>query len=395
MSWNIGIRLNNMQQQINNIANKGLVNPLEENIQGNNFNINEINNITANGDISCSTLKTNISSGVTIQASGVECTTIECDSINCQTDISCNTLNYENLNPPISGVSETISKVLQNGNNAEGQTIIGLENLTIGNYVYVANGSALGDNTTSAVALYNNNGENAYKLTIGDPTGSIDEIYTFKISDLSSQEYLRIDNSAINQITLSSNKLLYKQSSTQPPSATGYILDTYKQMPAYKQIFSNVNQSISLNINSSDPSYLFGCNIYDGDTIFNYGITYSEILFSYLQINFTSDDPFLAPNNCQLYLGPTSNYSFDPSKGNRIVFSVLNNSSDQPNYTFNSSVPIILYYQNGDSGSSFDNLYLNIAIQDQQLYNVTFSNTNFVVSSYVCGKLTDPLAWNT
>jgi hypothetical protein len=120
------------------------------------------------------------------------------------------------------------------------------------------------------------------------------------------------------------------------------------------------------------------------------------LLFSYLQINFTSEATFTPPNNCQIYLGPTFNYAYDPSKGNRLVFGITNDpSSGEPNYTFTSSIPIILYYQNGDSGNSFENLYLNIAFQDLQVYTITFTNTNFVVSAEITGRNSDPLAWNT
>lgn len=415
MSWNISLRLNNIEQQIKNLQNEGLLNPLEENIQGNGYDILNIKDIDATGDISCSTLKTNITSGVTIQSAGIECTTLNTsDDIICEQNITCNQLNYSTLNPPVGGVSETIEKVLQNGNDANNETLTNLGGLTmtgninlnynqltnwnngtVGGHLYTANGDPLGDDTRAEFGVFNNNGNNGYIMGIGDATGTLNEFNTFKIADaITNQQYLRIDNAGIQQITLSADKLLYKTDSTQPSSATGYILDSLKTPPMYKQVFSNVNKSLSIDYNPASASWLFGTNIYMGDSVFNYGVNYAEILFSYLSINFTSDDPFLPPNSCQLYLGNSPTSFYDPALGNRIIFSVVNNASDQPNFTFTSSIPIILYYQNGGLGSSFDSLYLNIQLQDQQVYNININNTNFVVSAYIAGKNTDPLAWN-
>ena len=37
MSWNVSTRLNNIQQQLNNIANTGLTNPLEQILNANSY----------------------------------------------------------------------------------------------------------------------------------------------------------------------------------------------------------------------------------------------------------------------------------------------------------------------------------------------------------------------
>jgi hypothetical protein len=410
MSFNINLRLNNLQRQINQlILEAGLQNPLDQDIQGNNYNINGIN------EVNCMVLNTANTSGVTVNASGITCTEISCDNITCAGDVSCNVLSYNTLSPPISGVAEPLGKVLQNGNDASNNSITNLGGLqmtgnlnlnynqitawndgTIGGSLSIANGDHNGNDTRCELRFYNN-AETNFFMGKGDIAGQTENFNNFRLYDSNNFEYMQIYPVPTQQIIFSADKLLSRQDSSNPANATGYILDSIKTPPMYKQIFSNVNQSISLNVNSEEPSWIFGTNIYTGDQVFNYGVTYAEILFSYLQINFQSEDPFLAPNNCQLYLGPTPNYTYDPSKGNRIVFSVVDNTGDQPNFTFTSSIPIILYYQNGDlgSGNQFDNLYLNIQIQDQQVYNISFQNTNFVVSSYICGKNSDPLAWNT
>jgi hypothetical protein len=413
MSWNISLRLNNIEQQIKNLQNEGLLNPLEENIQGNGYDILNIKDIDATGQISCESLKTAITSGVTIESSGINCTDINCDSLTSDTFITCDTLNYGTLNPPVSGVSETISRVLQNGNDAQNETLVNLGGLvmtgnldvnfsqitnwtngTVGGHLYTANGNPLGTDTRAEFGVFNNNGNNGYIMGIGDQTGTLNEFNTFKIADnTTGQQYFRIDNSATQQITFSADKLLYKTDYTNPANATSYILNSLGTPPMYRQIFSNVNQSITLNIPNINPTYIFGTNIYTGDQVFNYGVTSADILFSYLQITFTGLDPFPSTNNCQLYLGTTPDAVFDPDKCNRIVFGVVN-SEGGGTYTFTSSIPIILYYQNGGSGQSFSDLYLNIQIQDANTYTIELQNTNFIVSSYIAGKNTDPLVFN-
>jgi hypothetical protein len=405
MSWNISLRLNNIEQQIKNIQNDGLLNPLEEDIQGNGYSILDIFNIDT-GTI-------NVSDEINCKDTTTENLTVEKD-IDCVGDITCKTLNYSFLNPPVGGGSVgTIEQVLTAGNDANNLILnnlgglgmtgnISMLNNQIQNWsngvvltrLDCANVNALGENTTAKFGTFNNNGNNGYLIGIGDTTGTLNEFNTFKIEDYATgQQYLRIDNTATQQITFSADKLLYKTDYTNPANATSYILNSLGTPPMYRQIFSNVNQSITLNIPNINPTYIFGTNVYTGDQVFNYGITSADILFSYLQITFTGLDPFPSTNNCQLYLGTTPDAVFDPDKCNRIVFGVVN-SEGGDTYTFTSSIPIILYYQNGGSGQSFSDLYLNIQIQNANTYTVELQNTNFIVSSYIAGKNTDPLAFN-
>lgn len=97
MSWNVSTRLNNLQQQINNIANKGLTNPLEQILDANGYTIDNIN-ILDGGSNSIQIKSANIG-GIQMDA-----------NLNVDADISCQTLNYTKLNPPInpSGISWNI-----------------------------------------------------------------------------------------------------------------------------------------------------------------------------------------------------------------------------------------------------------------------------------------------
>lgn len=371
---------------------------------------------TISGDLLC--LQTVEINGTTTINNGLFSDSIQAGTITGTSEIStvdsyCTTLHYTNLDPPISGVAEPISKVLQNGNNALNETLINLGGLvmtgdidlqfqqinnwnngTIGNYLNVLNNNSLGSDTRAQFGVYNDSGTNGYIIGIGDLSGQLNEFNTFKIEDKNTnQQYLRIDNASTQQITLASDKLLYKKDSTNPPSATAYILNSLSNPPMFKQIFYNISNSIS-NKNLTAPYWLWATKLYDGDTVFNYGVNYGELLLSYFSITITSPSAWIGTNNCQLYLGNGPSVDYDSSLGNRIVFNCTNNSSGDANFTFTSTIPIILYYQNGDSGSSFQTLYFLVSFQDAGIYSFQFNNCNFVSTGTIAGKITTPLAIN-
>ena len=370
----------------------------------------ECTEIQASGNIFCNTI-TAQGAGQNINGEGIVCMRIDAPDY-----VSTGTLKYVTLDPPISGVAEPIYKVLQNGNDAQNETLINLGglgmtgNLNI-NYnqiqnwqdgvvlhrLDVANINPLGSDTSANFGVFNNNGANGYLVGIGDNAGTLDEYNTFKIADYSTgQQYLRIDNASTQQITLSADKLLYKTDSTNPANATAYILNSLTNPPMYKQIFSNVNNLISnKSITSSVPYWLWASKVYEGDTVFNYGVNYGELLLSYFSITITSPTPWVGTNNCQLYLGNSLNSIFDPDLGNRIVFNCVNNPNNgEADFTFVSTIPIILYFQNGDLGNSFTTLYLLAQFQDSGTYSFQFNNCNFMTTGTISGKNTGALAIN-
>jgi hypothetical protein len=366
--------------------------------------------IQATGNIFCNTL-TAQGTGQNINGEGIVCMRIDAPDY-----VSTGTLKYVTLDPPISGVAEPINKVLQNGNDAQNETLINLGGLTmqgnidvnfnqienwnngtVGGYLYAANGNNLPNDTRASFGVFNNNGNNGYIMGIGDAAGTLNEFNTFKIADnTTGQQYLRIDNASTQQITLSSDKLLYKTDYTNPSNATAYILNSLTNPPMYKQIFANVNNLISnKSITSSVPYWLWASKVYEGDTVFNYGVNYGELLLSYFSITITSPTPWVGTNNCQLYLGNSLNSIFDPDLGNRIVFNCVNNPNNgEADFTFVSTIPIILYFQNGDLGNSFTTLYLLAQFQDSGTYSFQFNNCNFMTTGTISGKNTGALAIN-
>lgn len=88
MSWNVSTRLNNLQQQINNLVNKGLTNPLEQIMDANGFTIKNINIL--DGGSNAIQMKSANVNGIQMDA-----------NLDVDANITCNTLNYTSLNPPI------------------------------------------------------------------------------------------------------------------------------------------------------------------------------------------------------------------------------------------------------------------------------------------------------
>lgn len=399
MSWNISLRLNNIEKQIQNITNDGLLNPLQENIIGNGYDIQGIKNVntTSDGSINTNaiftdTLVVNSTGNSAISCSG----NIDCENIDVVENISCSTItagtvNYTTLNPPIAGETQNLQQVLTQGNNANdiGINNLGTVNITSGDLI-ITDGNNVGQDTQAYISL-NNISEVPFYLAYGDSQGITNQ--KFRLLD-STQEYLKIQNTGTTTTTLSSQKLLRNLNSSNPANQTGYILDSLNNPPMYKQIFNDVDHTLTQIFNSGSASWLFGSNLYTGDTVYNYGVNYGEILFSYFQIQFVSETPFNPLATCQLYLSPSQTGVFDPTKGNRIGFNLTNNSSGQANYTFTSSIPIILYYQNGIAGASFNNLYLNVVLSQTQTITVTINNTNMVITGLITGQNTDSLVFN-
>lgn len=397
MSWNISLRLNNIEKQIQElILSQGLQNPLQVDIIGNGHSINNISSLSATGDIStdgnmyCNSLNAE-SLGTSISCAG----TINTKNIDVDENISCSTItagtvNYTSLNPPIGG-SQNLQQTLTFGNSAGdiGIDNLGTLNITAGN-INITNGDAIGENTQTFLS-FNNVSTIPFYMIYGDSQGITNQ--KFRLAD-SNQEYLKITNTGTSITTLSSQKLLRNTNSSNLPNQTGYILDSLNNPPMYKQIFNDVDHTLTQIFTSGSPSWIFGNNLYTGDSTYNYGVNYGEILLSYFQIQFVSETPFNPLATCQLYLSPSQTGAFDPTKGNRISFNLTNNSSGIANYTFTSSIPIILYYQNGGLGASFDNLYLNVVFSQTQTITVTINNTNMVITGLITGQNTDPLVFN-
>lgn len=305
--------------------------------------------------------------------------------------ITVGTLNYTSLNPPIAG-AQNLAETLTIGNDASQQAIKNCGAITITDgALTLQDENPIGFDTRTIIEM-NNLADTMY-IVHGDSQGIDNARFTIGNAETN---YITFLNNPSNYTTISCSELLRNDTSNDVASATGFIMDTLNHPPMYKQIFYNISSSNPLSLTSSVPTFIFKSDIYpaSANRVFNYGINYAEILFSYFQINFTSATPWVGNNNCQLFLSNAPNPpSYDPTKGNAILFNVVNNSSGQANYTFTSSVPIILYYQNGDLGTQFENLYFNIQIQDTGVYTVALQSCNFAITAYVAGKNTGSLVF--
>lgn len=336
---------------------------------------------------------------------------VSSDNIEAVNTVICNTLQYQNLDPPISGVAENIEKILQNGNNAGGEMLENLGGLEMAgnininysqiqnwndgiilNSMSVVNGAALGEDTRAILNFYNNNGDTNYRMYIGDQAGTSTGLDEFNLEDETGQQYIKIIRGTSNQLTLSTAKLLYKTSTATSPQNTAYILDTITQPPIYKQIFQQIIQTFP-NASLNTPFWLMAVNIYEGDTVFNYGINFCELLIENLQINITSTTSFGVSNDFILYLGNSSTFAFDPTKGNKISFT-LTDQNGTPNYTYNSSIPLKLYYQNGDAGAEFQRVVLLCEADNNLDYTIQLTMSQFLITSYISGKNSQSITFN-
>jgi hypothetical protein len=381
MSWNFNLRLNNLQQQINNIVDKGLINPLESNLDANNFQILNLS-ILDGGDNQLQ-INTNNSSGITMN-----------NKLTVSNDISCNKLTYQSLSPI---PSANLEEVLQTGNNANGEFIneLGglkflnegayinlanvnvqqLSNLTVENQVEISNISG-----NSELILYN--GNNEFKLTNqfnGNFTIS-DIDYTFLtivkgddqvfVNSLANSRVLQIGATGIsdpqirfnygdgtnngdkyilvcynnlyqiqqfqgttdvnrpftingiNSITLKTKELIYDDTE----GHTGTILTTLDVKNQISQIYNGVNATYQT---SQVVSNILSIPITSEN------INYVSLIFNNLTITCTNQN--LNPNTtATLYLSNQNIAGYNST----ISFNTISYTLNQNNGVFTSSIPI-------------------------------------------------------
>jgi hypothetical protein len=124
MSWNISTRLNNLQQQVNNIANTGLTNPLEQQLNANSYNMINLNTLNANSNV------------LKLQSNNVGGIETNCN-VTVDGNLTCETLNYTSLNPPVQGGGENLQETLTNGNSGGGLDINEINNLEVNTLYYL------------------------------------------------------------------------------------------------------------------------------------------------------------------------------------------------------------------------------------------------------------------
>lgn len=304
-----------------------------------------------------------------------------------------NVLHYGSLQPPV-GPSGTanLEDVLQNGNNANNETIENLGGLTM----------------TGDINLNFNNLDNVPNLLLGI-TGGVGHLYlgsTANNYDL----YCDGNNNFIlgqnknnafynDPITIADNsflrlkttKLLYNTPTT--GSTGSYILDCYYTPPMYKQIINSAN-GIKYDF-SNIPKSFFSYQYYDNsnyDLMQYRGMSYLELTFTYLILTFqivtTNPSPefWTEDDYCTIYVSGSLNSAYDNTKANCIVVPMQIGKSQT---IFTSSIPIIL----GCTTVSQNNnkLYLNCVFSRDPLsfgpnttgFSVNMTTTNFIVSGSV------------
>jgi len=117
MSWNINLKLNNLQNQINDIANKGLTNPLEQVLNANSYNLENLNILDGGNNVL--ELKTNNILGIKFDNN------VNIDgNLNVNNDITGNIIHYTQLDPPISTSGITYSLIGSNTSQPNSSTIL-------------------------------------------------------------------------------------------------------------------------------------------------------------------------------------------------------------------------------------------------------------------------------
>jgi hypothetical protein len=143
----------------------------------------------------------------------------------------------------------------------------------------------------------------------------------------------------------------------------------------------------------ANASPFFSVPIYTKSNSYNYGVNYAEILFSSLNLTFTSSTVFGSNLQATIYLSSANSGEFNPALGNSIIINITN-TNGTPTYTFNSSIPIILYFNNT---TQFNKLYLLVAYSIVTLtnYNLQITNSNMAVTGYISSNPNGSITWGS
>jgi len=293
--------------------------------------------------------------------------------------LTCSTLNYTTLNPPIIE-SQNLKDVLTTGDDADGLNIENVGTLSgtninmTGNIfcdAYLEIGDAI-SNTSQLHLLYGNGTTEGNNFQVIASAGDNLQIQQYKPSGLYNQPLLIND---LNYILLKSNNLIYTQDGTN----NYYILDANFNTPMYKQVFNNLSGSVG-NFGTAGK-ILMSIPIYTKNNTYNYGIKFGEVLMSNLVMNFTSNSSFPESLTATVYINSDGTSPFDATKGNSIVIPV-SNTGGQPTNTFNSTIPIIFYY---NDTTQFNKLYIMVAFNKISVntYTVEVNSLNMVASGYI------------
>lgn len=252
MSWNISNRLNNLQNEVSQITQGSVYNPLQSDLNMNNYKLTDVSII--DGGANEITFSTANSNGINLNGTNLTTTG----------NINCDTLNYTTLNPPVDLSHATLETILQNNNDGEQLGIINLKYLNLGttpstyttNTIDLSSGQLINANNVETDYLNCQEGQFtnvnvAQNLEVGNYL-TIDNTITG-----ASQIHLKCDNVGSNFQLVGDNNQ--------------YLIQQYKGNQLYNQPFTiNDNQSITFKTDGLYISNLDGSQtgqIYD--TVFN------------------------------------------------------------------------------------------------------------------------------
>ena len=272
---------------------------------------------------------------------------------------------------------EGLSEVLTVSNNGGGLSMTNINTINCGGLVSSGNVYSDGyleignlvSNTSQLHFLYGDGTSYGNNFQVAAGIGDFMEIQQYKSNALYNNP-LRI-NDKTNIIFETTDLLL-----TQDGTNNYYILDSTINPPMYKQIYNNVSGTVSnIGVNIHP---LLSLPLYTKSNTAAYGVNYGEILFSRLTITFSSMVAFPTGLTATLYLGTGPGDVYNGAIGNNIIIPVTGGNP----LAFNSTVPIILYYNNT---TQFNTIYLLVKFSLTTLSNyvVAFSNTNLVASGYI------------
>lgn len=153
---------------------------LNGNLNMNVYDIENVNDITAAGVSGNSINVKNVDGGnyynITGNLAGIQVMA----NLITPGNITCNTLNYTALNPPVSGINQNIEQVLTNGDDANGRDLTGLNNLS-STFIQSTNAGATAILKANNIGLYNDNGNTQKAVITADGNYIAQNYYLYGI----------------------------------------------------------------------------------------------------------------------------------------------------------------------------------------------------------------------
>jgi hypothetical protein len=321
-------------------------------------------------------------------------------------DLTCSTLNYISLNPPVSATTETFAQMLAKGSDAGAGSITNLAELTVGTVKYttldppfpsatvpslsqvLAVGSTAGgsnisnigictmaNTTTNAIVLQSTPTTETFQL-FGDVVSGKNYFNIQQYSGGSVKATPMIIND-VDSINLTATDLIH--------NTNNYILDTSANLPIFTQAFSATAQDLSV-LQQTDK--IFSLPIYTKTTTLNFGLHSISLDISMLSLDLGSSAPFTSGTEILLYLAESIT-SYNPAQGNTLVIIPPLVSG------FTYTIPYFkLWYTTANATpTNIRNLFLCIHFTQVNLTQGGTITGGFLASGYVSQVQANSISW--